>query len=50
MPDSFYFLLAFVSVNGFLLIGLIVRINRRRNNRRVQQGIADYLLQKTAAR
>jgi hypothetical protein len=34
MPNYFYFLLALVSVTGFLLIGVIARINRRRKNSR----------------
>jgi hypothetical protein len=50
MPEIIYFYLALSSFAGFLLIGVIARINRRRNSRRIQRGIAEYLLQKTATR
>ena len=50
IPEIIYFYLALSIVAGFLLIGVIARINRRRNSRRIQRGIAEYLLQKTATR
>jgi hypothetical protein len=44
MPKLFYFLLALSIVVGFWLVWVLVpKIDRRRNTRRIQRGIAEYL-------
>jgi hypothetical protein len=49
MPEFFYFFLSLSSIAGFLLIGIVIaRIGRRRNSRRMERGIAEYLRQKAA--
>jgi hypothetical protein len=52
MPQEiFYCLIVAFIVAGFWSAGRVVaKINRRLNNRRIQRGIAEYLLQKAAAR
>jgi hypothetical protein len=50
MPQEIsYWFIASLVVAGFWSAGrLIAQINRRLNSRRVQRGIAEYLLHKTA--
>ncbi len=45
MPEEIlYLLIAFCVVAGFWLIWVVVpKIDRRRNSRRIQRGIAEYL-------
>ena len=44
MPKLFYYLLALSIVVGFWLVWVLVpKIDRRRNTRRIQRGIAEYL-------
>jgi hypothetical protein len=51
LSEIVYWLIALFTVAGFFGVGsLIARINRFLNNRRIQRGIAEYLLQKAAAR
>ncbi len=49
MPKLFYFLLALSIVAGFWLVWVLVpKIDRRRNKRRIQRGIAEYLRKRAA--
>ncbi len=49
MPKLFYFLLALSIVAGFWLVWVLVpKIDRRRNRRRIQRGIAEYLRKRAA--
>ena len=52
MPQEIvYCLIASSIVAGVWSAGrFVAKINRRLNNRRIQRGIAEYLLQKAAAR
>ena len=52
MPQViFYCLIALFIVAGIWSTGrLVAKINRYLNSRRIQRGIAEYVLQKTAAR
>ena len=52
MPqETFYWLIASFIAAGLWSAGhLVAKINRCLNNRRIQRGIAEYLLQKAAAR
>jgi hypothetical protein len=44
MPALFYFLLTLSIVAAFWLVWVLVpKIDRRRNRRRIQRGIAEYL-------
>jgi hypothetical protein len=44
MPALFYFLLTLSIVAGFWLVWVLVpKIDQRRNSRRIQRGIAEYL-------
>ena len=49
--EIFYCLIASFIIAGIWSAGrLVAKIDRCVNNRRIQRGIAEYLLQKTAAR
>ena len=52
MPEKDFYLLIILSViTGFLLIQILMaRIGRRRNRRRIQRGIAEYLTLKSAGK
>jgi hypothetical protein len=51
LQEISYWLSAAIVVAGFWCIGLLLAgIGQRRKNRRIQQGINEYLLRKTAAR
>jgi hypothetical protein len=51
LQEIAYWLIASIVVVGFGRIGLFLAgIGQRRTNRRIQQGIREYLLQKAAAR
>jgi len=49
MSELFYFLLILSIVAGFWLVWVLVpKIDRRRNRRRIQRGIAEYLRERAA--
>jgi hypothetical protein len=52
MPEKDFYLLIILSViTGFLLIQIVMaRIGRRRNHRRIQRGIAEYLALKSSGK
>ena len=52
MPEKDLYLLIILSViTGFLLIQIVMaRIGRRRNRRRIQRGIAEYLALKSSGK
>jgi hypothetical protein len=52
MPEKDFYLLIILSViTGFLLIQIVMaRIGRRRNRRRIQRGIAEYLTLKSSGK
>jgi hypothetical protein len=51
LQEIFYWLIASIIAAGFLRVGIILisGIGQRRKTRRIQQGIAEYLRQKTVA-
>ena len=52
MPEKDFYLLIILSViTGFLLIQIVMaRIGRRRNRRRIERGIAEYLASKSGGK
>jgi hypothetical protein len=51
MLALFYFLLTLSIVAGFWLVWILVpKIDRRRNSRRIQRGIAEYLALKSSGK
>lgn len=51
MPALFYFLLTLAIVAGLWLVWVVVpKIDRRRNRRRIDRGIAEYLRQKAVTK